>query len=91
MEEDKLPVTDELVIELEKDAYRHLDIERLLLCDISLKLSALKSIIEKQAPSGGQDQKALTEKDVQRIVDLAEKRFEEVLTSAASSFHIREW
>lgn len=91
MEEDKLPITDELVINLEKDAYRHLDIERLLLCDISLKLSALKSIIEKQAPSGGQDQKALTEKDVQRIVDLAEKRFEEVLTSAASSFHIREW
>lgn len=91
MEEDKLPITDELVIHLEKDAYRHLDIERLLLCDISLKLSALKSIIEKQAPSGGQDQKALTEKDVQRIVDLAEKRFEEVLTSAASSFHIREW
>ena len=91
MEEDKLPITDELVIELEKDAYRHLDIERLLLCDISLKLSALKSIIEKQAPSGGQDQKTLTEKDVQRIVDLAEKRFEEVLTSAASSFHIREW
>lgn len=91
MAEDKLPITDELVINLEKDAYRHLDIERLLLCDISLKLSALKSIIEKQAPSGGQDQKALTEKDVQRIVDLAEKRFEEVLTSAASSFHIREW
>ena len=31
----------------------------------------------KVAPPGGQDQKALTEKDVQRIVDLAEKRFEE--------------
>lgn len=91
MAEDKLPVTDELVINLEKDAYRHLDIERLLLCDISLKLSELKSIIEKQVPPGGQDQEALTEKDVQRIVDLAEKRFEEVLTSAASSSHIREW
>lgn len=51
----------------------------------------LASIIEKQAPPGGQDQEALTEKDVQRIVDLAEKRFEEILTSAASSFHIREW
>ena len=84
MEEDNLPITDELVIELEKDAYRHLYIERLLLCDISLKLSALKSIIEKQAPSGGQDQKALTKKDVQQII-------EETLTSAASSFHIREW
>ena len=45
----------------------------------------------KVAPPGGQDQEALTEKDVQRIVDLAEKRFEEVLASAASSFHIREW
>lgn len=84
VEETKLPITDELVIELEKDAYRHLHIERLLLCDISLKLSELKSIIEKQAPPGGQDQKALTKKDVQQII-------EETLTSAASSSHIREW